>query len=265
MVQTILNRFLMGYVLVASIVAGVLLIGAESPEGKRSETDTPLHAVLRGLADNPSEAVALLRKGEDPNVIAPDGETPLTLAAASVRVDAYGVVGELLRYGADVNQPDAEGCHPIAKAAFTGNLPVVDLLIRNGADVHGKGTECIPLVWAHFGSNKPIIELLEKYGAKLPEAADELLSEFSDAMNRHAELLDQPIPEGMDRSEFSMRQTIQSMLEDFGDDPRTRYEMEARLRILESRPRTEGMSRQEWKDRIREEAATETSAKFGPR
>ena len=239
------------------------MIGAQSPD--RSEVDTPLHAALRNESATSSyEALDLLRKGANPNIIAPDGATPLLLAAGSRGVEAYAVVEELLRYGADVDQSDSRGCEPIALAASFGNVAVMDLLIRHGADVDGGGSNCPPLLLAYMSGEKLAIELLEKYGARLPEGIAPLMSELSDSLNRLREMFDEPIPEGVRRDEWAMRQTIKMNLGNPESSERFRFEQLERLRILDERDRPEGTDRREWTSKIRSEAKAAADAKFGP-
>ena len=82
---------------------------------------------------------ALLEAGvsEDP-VTKPDNETPLHIASAQVATEALEIVRELLEYGADVNRKrsdvDSDGASPLHIAARTGDLAVVEMLLKAGAD-----------------------------------------------------------------------------------------------------------------------------------
>ncbi|GFE54249.1 ankyrin repeat-containing protein [Babesia ovis] len=70
-------------------------------------------------------------KPELVNVRSPEGLTALHLAADRGHIK---VVKCLLKYGADMNAVDDNNDTPLLVAAAAGNRPVVDLLLRGGAD-----------------------------------------------------------------------------------------------------------------------------------
>ena len=75
---------------------------------------------------------AMLERGADANARGPDGFTPLMLAASSDSV-AVEVVKALIEHGADVNAKNAAGETALHFARLRGNTPVVELLVRAGA------------------------------------------------------------------------------------------------------------------------------------
>jgi len=82
----------------------------------------------------------------------------------------------LIASGADVNQRASEGhFNPLLYAAYYGNLEVVRILLKAGADLHIRVTDYLnPLEYAELGKQEghrkdqpfdEIITLLESYGA----------------------------------------------------------------------------------------------------
>ena len=91
------------------------------------------------------------------------------LSNAAARGDV-AVVRLLLEKGADPNLPDADGSTVLSRALEEDRLEVVRLLIANGAKVNVasqgggmKGTP--PLILAVLGGNVPIVEILIRAGA----------------------------------------------------------------------------------------------------
>ncbi len=116
---------------------------------------------------------ALLEKGANPNgfvrekttdwsgAIQLDLTPPLSWAAS---IGNLNIVRLLLRHGADV---DPKGyTSPLSRAASNGHLEIVKLLLRYGADVNPEGQQS-PLAWASYGDSDrlPIMKLLIRHGA----------------------------------------------------------------------------------------------------
>ncbi|KAI8772808.1 ankyrin repeat protein PA3287 isoform X1 [Biomphalaria glabrata] len=88
---------------------------------------------------------------------------PMSIDVA-VGAGDHKVVEQLLKSGADPNLRGADGMTPLAIASFWGYDTIVQLLIKNGADVNSsnKGTLWTPLHCAAFqGHGKVIMILLE--------------------------------------------------------------------------------------------------------
>lgn len=99
------------------------------------------------------------------NEYTPDGHTPLGLACY---FDRPVIARLLLSYGADVNQPSANGARvaPLHSAVAAGSLEITLLLLENGAEVNGTQQGSITALHsaAHRG-RADLVELLLQYGA----------------------------------------------------------------------------------------------------
>jgi len=80
-----------------------------------------------------------------------------------------------LDHGADIEEADIHGDPglPLRIACFKGHIDVVRELIRRGADIHapnaqGRGG---PIRMALRGEHRAVVELLLKHGAEMPDAA----------------------------------------------------------------------------------------------
>jgi len=89
--------------------------------------------------------------------------TPLLEA---VNTDDPTRVNQLLKEGADPNQPSESGILPLVLAAWKGSPEILELLIAHGADVHLEGVGgSTALVWASGGGNLDCVEPLLRSGA----------------------------------------------------------------------------------------------------
>lgn len=87
----------------------------------------------RRAAENDRVAVLRLLLGAGVEVNAPvAGTTLLCSAAQNGRIDSTKL---LLKVGADVNMPDAEGTPPLIHAVIADAAPLVNILMRAGANV----------------------------------------------------------------------------------------------------------------------------------
>ncbi len=103
--------------------------------------ETPLLMAIRQAPQRSAKrapyepiALALLQGGADPNHSDRNGQTPLSVAAAG---DKTVLAYPLLQYRADPNvvDPTAGGASPLIIAVKHRNVPLVKLLLRNGAKV----------------------------------------------------------------------------------------------------------------------------------
>ncbi len=119
-------------------------------------------------------ARALLAGGADVNAIAPNGLTPLHVAAGNGRAKAVEI---LLKGGAQLEAKDRKhGKTPLHWAVFGGGVDAARVLLDAGADVNAKdGRTQTPLAAARLrlkapGPNKEpfqkVIEVLKARGAK---------------------------------------------------------------------------------------------------
>ncbi len=106
------------------------------------------------------------------------GTTPLTMAARDETSDAYDVGKTMiLAYGADLDEPDRTGFKALHYAVLSGNFPVVEFLVDQGADINSsplKNPECVedceniketPIYLAFRNNRHRIAEYLTSKGA----------------------------------------------------------------------------------------------------
>ena len=145
-----------------------------------AEEPNSLHDALR--RNKYDEAIELIRLGGDMNAMNADGKLPLVLAADDSSADAYDVVRELILAGARVNETDGESYTALHMAAYCGNLAVVDLLLRHGADINavrvdksflGEFTDT-PLELAYRQGKFRVAEFLTVRGADIPDNMESL-------------------------------------------------------------------------------------------
>ena len=131
----------------------------------QAQTSTQTHDLAKAiLKNNASTAETLLTAGVNPNttieVVPGFPTTYLITAAANSSLD---LVKLLLKYKAQVNQPDAFKATALMAAVGKGNKVMVELLLGSGADVKAKdddGKDALAL--AKEGGNMEIIALLEQ-------------------------------------------------------------------------------------------------------
>ena len=107
------------------------------------------------------------------NAYAPDGFTPLTLAAF---FDRRQLVEELLARGAAVNQPvaNAQKVQPLHSAVAAGRLEISRILLEHGADVNAtQQHDFTPLHAAAQNGQLDLVELLLAYGADPTAVTDD--------------------------------------------------------------------------------------------
>ena len=107
-----------------------------------------------------------LSSGADANERFIGGVTPLLAAALENRNP--GVVGALLKAGADVNAQDESGSTPLVHAIRGGNAEAAIALAEGGADVNGKfeeGATPLMMALATDGCDPRVIEALLAAGA----------------------------------------------------------------------------------------------------
>lgn len=237
------------------LVFGVLhLLSAERPNS--------LHDALR--RNKYDEAIELIRLGGDMNAMNADGKLPLVLAADDSSADAYDVVRELILAGARVNETDGESYTALHKAAYRGNMAVVDLLLRHGADVNavrvdknlfGEFTET-PLVLAYEQGKFRVAEFLTVKGADIPDNV-ERLKRSGEAEQIHEHYRKLPTPPNYTEDEWH-REVARRVLRKAR--PEAAPVVEEMLRLnpdlmttfenIFTEPAPEGVSQSEWRDQM---------------
>lgn len=132
---------------------------------------TPLMwAVMRGKVD---AAELLLSKGADPTLLGHEQETSrhaklplLSEAAVNGHLD---MVNFLLKYGMNVDVPDADGVTPLMEAASKSLLQVMDALLAHGAKINEQDTTLgyTPLTFAVDWDQSKAVAYLIQHGADL--------------------------------------------------------------------------------------------------
>ena len=108
----------------------------------------------------------LLLEGADPNQVCGavshilKGAGPLFYAALGGHAD---VVEALIRGGAAVDAPKADGVTPLWAAAYSGCEKVVKVLLEKRADPALKFSGMTPLEWVNVNGKPEVAELLRKY------------------------------------------------------------------------------------------------------
>jgi ankyrin repeat protein len=109
------------------------------------------------LANDAKEAQRLLDRGCEVNSLDYEmGWTPLMHAAA---VGAKRTLDVLLKNGADVNKPDADGMTPLQLACHNGHASIVKALISEGADTNA--VDCLGFSALHLACRKGAKECIE--------------------------------------------------------------------------------------------------------
>ena len=133
------------------------------------DLQTPLMLAVRyGASEEDDVRIvqALLARGAEPNLVRPNGDTALTIAR---RQRATKIVAELQRQGARDESPYALLSHEEAllKAIKRHDLLKAERLLSDATDVNYRNSlsGVTPLLSASFYGQLPMVELLLKYGA----------------------------------------------------------------------------------------------------
>ena len=129
--------------------------------GANVEQETLVPAVVNGDMDM---VKLLLRNGADINRIEDNGTTALSAAVHASSVD---LVNFLIGEGAEVDRGDGVA---LAVAAWGGNIEILDILVRNGADVNLAGLGEHPLqiaAWSDADHREKVYQFLVHSGANV--------------------------------------------------------------------------------------------------
>ena len=150
------------------VVQRLLDAGADASfEGGEGES-----ALLAAALGGHHEVVELLtERGADAG-----GRGTTEALCRAARGEDQKIVEKLLEAGASVTNPDIHGWAPLSHAVSSGSLPMVELLIRHGADVnpttkYGRDRRRMPLTFAAGKGFSEITSALLRAGAN-PNPAD---------------------------------------------------------------------------------------------
>lgn len=121
-------------------------------------------ATMTGDVEKAEEA---LKDGADPNFQNSNGMTPLLVCSGGVGPPAMADL--LLRSGAHVDHPDPAGWTPLLFISSSGQLPLLDTLLKHGADpnavAHADEKKWTPLLRATYRGHAHVVERLLAHGA----------------------------------------------------------------------------------------------------
>jgi ankyrin repeat protein len=122
--------------------------------------DSDRTALMEAAAQGRDKAVGLLlARGASVSLTDDEGATALHWAAKAFH--SSECVEALLAHGADINTTYKGGYTPLMRAAVTGNLEVIELLLKRGADTkavdnYGETARVLALRYHHEGAAKII-------------------------------------------------------------------------------------------------------------
>lgn len=130
-----------------------------------AQAPTPTQVLKKAILKNDAPAAeTVLTAGANPNAvveIVPGFATTYLITAASN--NSLALVQLLLKYKAQVNQPDAFKATALMAAAGKGNKEMVALLLASGADARAKDADGKDaLAMAKESGNAEIVKLLEQ-------------------------------------------------------------------------------------------------------
>jgi ankyrin repeat protein len=124
----------------------------------QSKNSTLIAAATKG---DLVEVKRLLKEGAEtdgPNAKNSYGWTALILASMNGHKE---IVELLLKNGADIEAKDSDGRTALMWASTYGHSAIVELLLKNGADIEAKDSHgWTALIWASARGHKEIVELL---------------------------------------------------------------------------------------------------------
>ncbi|XP_035824152.1 ankyrin-3 isoform X2 [Aplysia californica] len=131
----------------------------------------PSYLLLRAIKMNCVNTVSTLLDCDfmDRNVNSEKGPSPLNSALSKGRLANYKIVSELLYHGADLEKEDQDGNRPLSIAAASGRLDLVELLLSRGAKINAKGSlkNMTALMWAVKKGHMNVVECLIEHKANV--------------------------------------------------------------------------------------------------
>jgi len=153
--------------------------------------DAFIHAVE---IDDVDKVRSMLARGVDPNIVSPQGEPVLVVAA---RFGWEHTVDALLNAGAKVDAANSFGDRPIMVAALSGHLAIVKTLFRRGASLDSPGWT--PLSYAAASGHVEVASFLLDAGAAIDAVSPNGTTALMMAVRGgHAEAVDLLLARGAD-------------------------------------------------------------------
>jgi hypothetical protein len=118
-------------------------------------------------SNNEAMCRLLLDRRADVNRANAFGETPLLVLAGQAEGSA-AVAGVLLDRGTEINAQDDFKWTALHRAARIGNLPIVEVLLRHGADPNREGFGWTAIECAESRNHREIVERLKQAAATRP-------------------------------------------------------------------------------------------------
>lgn len=175
--ETILHRFIRGFPSfsdIRSTMAGLRrsITGCEDrlePNPLQKEYEQLINNAEMKFTDVLKKLDFLLENGADPTIVSDDKdkETPLHVLIKKIDLGfiegaTEQVIGRFLKYGIDINTPDAYGFTPLHRAAIS-DLAAVAYLLDKGADIKARTEEGLtPLHLAAAGRPETTKLLIQK-------------------------------------------------------------------------------------------------------
>ncbi|MEO8465671.1 MAG: ankyrin repeat domain-containing protein, partial [Gammaproteobacteria bacterium] len=131
------KRTLLKRLFVDGRVSFVAVVGAVGLAGAFSASAAP-NLIEAARANDTTTALAAVADKVDVNAKSADGTTALHWA---IYRDNVPLVQRLIKAGADVKTANEFGSTPMAEAAVVGNAVVIDALLTAGADVESRGAD----------------------------------------------------------------------------------------------------------------------------
>jgi len=146
----------------------------------------------------------LIRIGEDVNEPDDSGAMPLCIATLDEEAGAFDVTQALLQHGADTEVECDTGGTPLYNAAISGNLPVLEVLARHGAELGASlddGRMLTPLFGAYSIGDGRAIDFLESRGQRISDEAKRLATSFRNGKSHIDAEMDAIPREGLSQAE----------------------------------------------------------------
>ncbi len=163
------------FYLVAAVMLFMTSLNPAHTQNSQAEYDKEL--IYRVGFGNADDIAGLLHKGANPDQVNEIGSPLASVAAGRFDGQAYTIVEQLIKAGANINQGGQSNFFPIVVAARRGDATLVELLLKSGADVNvtdGNGVTAIDI--ARFDERDDIVTLMQEYKRQQAQTAQARIS-----------------------------------------------------------------------------------------